>query len=93
MFIFKIEFRDKGTKSGSVPDVPGRLATMLVGVLAVSSGLWGDLRTGHLCCGLPIGSTRSQDHGPTAMGVQLVGVVMIYSSFHQLYWVALIGLV
>lgn len=40
----------------------------LVGVLAVSSGLWGDLRTGHLCCGLPIGSTRSQDHEPTAMG-------------------------
>ena len=35
MVIFKIEFRDngairdKGTKSGSVPDVPGQLATML----------------------------------------------------------------
>ena len=30
-------FRDKGTKSGSVPDVPGRLATMPWSYLSVLS--------------------------------------------------------
>ena len=40
MFIFKIEFQDKCTESGSVLDVPRQLATMTISISQTLIARW-----------------------------------------------------